>query len=75
MTNGNLGAESTLCAYMDKIANADEQTRVRALHFKLKAKRTKDAISLANKNKGAAKAQVKAINAQRQKDLAQGHLI
>jgi len=36
MTNGNLGAEiSTLCAYMDTIANADEQTRVRDLHLKL----------------------------------------
>ena len=38
----------------------------------MKAKRARDVILLANKSKLVAKAQVKAINAQRKIDLAQG---
>ena len=59
MTNGNLGAESTLCAYMDQIADAGEQTRDRDLHR-------------FGKGHKKAKAEVKAINDQCLKELAQG---
>ena len=71
MTNGNLGAEKAICAYIEQIVDAGEKIRVRNLHFKLKAKRTEECIASAKKNKEA-KAEIKAINDQRQKDLAQG---
>jgi len=63
MTNGNLGAEKAICAYIEQIVDAGEKIRVRNLHFKLKAKKT--GRHRFGKKAQVAKAEVKAINDQR----------